>query len=101
MTPFHSNKGDISASDAVIKEKDSVVSWFTGIFIFSILFVAHRDIVRYALPAVPFIIKAYSNTLVTKEFKIAFAIIIIPIFLFSLAYISQNTMPISNWAPFL
>jgi Gpi18-like mannosyltransferase len=85
----------------LIKDKDSVVSWFTGIFILSILFVAHRDILRYALPAVPFIIKAYSNTLVTKEFKIAFAIIIIPIFLFSLSYISQNTMPISNWAPFL
>ena len=85
----------------LIKEKDHVVSWFAGIFILSILFVAHRDIVRYALPAVPFIIKAYSNTLITKEFKIAFAIIIIPIFLFSLAYISQNTMPISNWAPFL
>jgi len=85
----------------LIKEKDHVVSWFAGIFILSILFVAHRDIVRYALPAVPFIIKAYSNTLITKEFKIAFTIIIIPIFLFSLAYISQNTMPISNWAPFL
>ena len=85
----------------LMKDKDYVVSWFTGIFILSILFVAHRDIVRYALPAVPFIIKAYSNTLITKEFKIAFVIIIIPIFLFSLAYISQNTMPISNWAPFL
>lgn len=85
----------------LIKEKDHVVSCFAGIFILSILFVAHRDIVRYTLPAIPFIIKAYSNTLITKEFKIAFAIIIIPIFLFSLAYISQNTMPISNWAPFL
>jgi len=85
----------------LIKEKDFVTSIFTGIFILSILFVAHRDILRYSLPVVPFIIKAYSNTLITKEFKIAFVIIIIPIFLFSLAYISQNTMPISNWAPFL
>ncbi|MCX6705771.1 MAG: hypothetical protein NTV24_01545 [Candidatus Woesebacteria bacterium] len=85
----------------LVKEKDYIASWFTGIFILSILFVAHRDILRYALPAVPFIIKAYANTLVTKEFKIAFAVIIIPIFLFSLAYISQNTMPVSNWAPFL
>lgn len=85
----------------LIKEKDYMISWFVGIFILSILFVAHRDILRYALPVVPFIIKAYSNTLITREFKIAFMIIIIPIFLFSLAYISQNTMPISNWAPFL
>ena len=85
----------------LIKERDYTISWFVGIFVASILFVAHRDILRYALPAVPFIIKAYSNTLITKEFKIAFMIIIIPIFLFSLAYISQNTMPVSNWAPFL
>ena len=85
----------------LIKERDYTISWFVGIFVASILFVAHRDILRYALPAVPFIIKAYSNTLITKEFKIAFAVIIIPIFLFSLAYISQNTMPVSNWAPFL
>ena len=85
----------------LVKDKDYIVSWFTGIFILFILFVAHRDILRYALPIVPFIIKAYSNVLITKEFKIAFAVLIIPIFLFSLAYISQNTMPISNWAPFL
>ena len=85
----------------LIKERDHIVSWFVGVFIVSILFVAHRDILRYALPVVPFVIKAYSNTLITKEFKIAFAVLIIPIFLFSLAYISQNTMPISNWAPFL
>jgi Gpi18-like mannosyltransferase len=85
----------------LIKEKDYLVSLFVGIFIVSILFVAHRDVLRYALPAVPFIIKAYSNVLITKEFKIAFAVIAIPIFLFSLAYISQNVMPVSNWAPFL
>lgn len=85
----------------LIKERDYIISWFVGIFILFMLFVAHRDILRYALPVVPFIIKAYSNTLTTKEFKVAFAVLIIPIFLFSLAYISQNIMPISNWAPFL
>ncbi len=85
----------------LIKQKDYVLYLFSGIFILSILFVAHRDILRYALPVVPFLIKAYSDTLITKEFKIVFGVIVIPIFLFSLAYISQNTMPISNWAPFL
>ena len=54
----------------LIKEKDYIASWFTGIFILSILFIAHRDIVRYALPVVPFIIKAYSNTLITKEYQL-------------------------------
>ena len=76
-------------------------AWFVGVFFASIIFVSHRDVIRYALPVVPFLIAAYSNSLVKKEFKIVMAIIFIPIYLFSLAYISQNVMPISNWAPFL
>lgn len=74
---------------------------FTGVFFFLILFVAHRDLMRYFLPAVPFLFAAFSDILVKKEFKIALAFIVVPIYLFSLAFISQNVMPISNWAPFL
>jgi len=50
---------------------------------------------------VPFLLVAFSDTIVKKEFKYAMLILIIPIYLFSLAYISQNVMPISDWAPFL
>ncbi len=85
----------------LIKKKEYVIAWFVGIFFASILFVSHRDIIRYALPIVPFLIMAFSDTLSRKDFRIVIAIIIIPIYLFSLAYISQNVMPISNWAPFL
>ena len=74
---------------------------FTGVFFLLTLFVAHRDLLRYFLPVVPFLFVAFSDILVKKEFRIAFYIIIIPIYLFSLAFISQNVMPISNWAPFL
>jgi hypothetical protein len=56
---------------------------------------------RYSLPLVPFLYVAFSDVLVKKEFKIAAAVIVIPIYLFSLAFISQNVMPIANWAPFL
>lgn len=85
----------------LIQEKEEVLSWFVGIFFTSILFVSHRDVLRYALPMLPFLLIAYSKTLVKKEFKLVFYIILIPIYLFSLAYISQNTMPISDWSPFL
>lgn len=74
---------------------------FTGIFFVLTLFVAHRDLMRYSLPIVPFLFVAFSDFLTRKESKIAFALIAIPIYLFSLAFISQNIMPISNWAPFL
>jgi len=82
-------------------EIDKVGSWFAGIFFISILFVAHRDLIRYSLPLIPFILAGFSKYLVKKEFKFAFAIIIIPIYLFSLAFISQNVMPIPDWAPLL
>lgn len=81
--------------------KNKSLYYYALIFYVSILFVSHRDIMRYALPITPLMLIAYKDTIFSKEFKIAFGIIIIPIFLYSLAFISQNSMQISNWAPFL
>ena len=85
----------------LFKQKTGVLAWFAGIFFASILFVSHRDIIRYSLPVIPFLIIAFSKTIVKKEFKIVMIVLAIPIYLFSLAYISQNVMQISDWAPFL
>lgn len=85
----------------LIKEKKWTMVSFVGIFFASILFVAHRDLMRYALPIVPFLYVAFAKYLRTNEFKIAFLVLVIPIFLFSLAFISNNVMPISNWGPLL
>jgi len=85
----------------LIKRKETVLAWFTGIFLFTIFFVSHRDIVRYALPTIPFLLISYSPYLIKKEFKYIILIILVPIYLFSIAYISQNVTPVSNWAPFL
>lgn len=85
----------------LIRKKQYEIAWFFGIFFLSLLFVSHRDVLRYALPLIPFLITAFSDTLSRKDFRIVVVILIIPIYLFSLAYISQNVMPISNWAPFL
>lgn len=83
------------------QKKESVLFYFTGLFFIISLFISHRDIVRYSLPMAPFLLIAFSETLVKKEFRIVLCLIAIPIYLFSLAFISQNVMPISNWAPFL
>lgn len=74
---------------------------FAGVFFSTIFFVSHRDVIRYALPVVPFILAGFSETLTKKSFKLLMLIVILPIYLFSLAYISQNVMPISDWGPFL
>ncbi len=85
----------------LIKMKENQLAWFVGVFFVSILFVSHRDIIRYSLPIVPFLLAAFSDTIVTKEFKLAMIVLIIPVYLFSLSYISQNVMPVSDWAPLL
>jgi hypothetical protein len=85
----------------LIKQGQGVIAWFFGIFFVSILFVSHRDLMRYALPLVPFVFIAFKKTLAKKEFWYVLALIAIPIYLFTLTFISQNTMPIGNWAPFL
>lgn len=82
-------------------KKEYELAIFSGIFFFLSLFIAHRDLMRYILPIVPFLYVAFADILVKKEFKIAMIVVAIPIYLFSLAFISQNVMPISNWAPFL
>jgi len=82
-------------------EKNAIVMWFTGIFFITILFVSHRDVMRYSLPMIPFMIAGWHKELVKNDFKIAFALVLIPTFLFAFGFISQNTMSISNWAPFL
>ena len=83
------------------QKKEYELATFSAVFFTLTLFIAHRDLVRYVLPLVPFLFVAFSDILIKKEFKIALGVIIIPIFLYSLAFISQNVMPISNWAPFL
>lgn len=83
------------------KEKLHTYFYLSLIFFTSLLFVAHRDLLRYAIPVIPFFLFGFHQYLVKKEVKIALAIIIIPIYLYSLAFISQNSMPISNWSPFL
>lgn len=85
----------------LIKQKESALYWFAGILFASLLFVSHRDLIRYGLPIVPFLFVAFKDTLITREFKFAFALLIIPIYLYSLAFISNNVMPISNWAPLI
>ena len=85
----------------LFQKKEYELGTFGAIFFVLSLFIAHRDLVRYSLPLVPLLFVAFSETLVKKEFKIGLAVIIIPIYLYSLAFISQNVMPIANWAPFL
>lgn len=83
------------------KKKEGVLAWYFGVFFLSLLFVSHRDLMRYSLPLLPLVYAAFSKTLLKPEFKYAILLLIVPIYLFSLVFISQNVMPISDWNPYL
>ena len=83
------------------QEKLTTDFYFVLTFFIPLFFVAHRDLMRYSLPMVPFLLLGFRENILKKEFKLAILVLIIPIYLYSLTFISQNTMPISNWAPFL
>jgi len=83
------------------KEKLNTYFYFVLVFSFPLFFVSHRDLLRYALPVVPFLLLGFKDVINKKEFKIAIFVLLIPIYLYSITFISQNTMPISNWSPFL
>ena len=86
---------------SLVKQKEYTMAWVVGVFLISLFFVSHRDVARYGLAMLPFLYVTWRKFLVKREFKIALAVIAIPIYLYSITYISQNVMPISNWAPFL
>lgn len=83
------------------QEKLTTYFYFAIVFFLPLLFVSHRDLMRYSLPMVPFLLLGFRENILKKEFKLAILVLIVPIYLYSLTFISQNTMPISNWAPFL
>lgn len=85
----------------LIKKNQVTLAWFTGIFFISLIFVSHRDLLRYALPIIPFLLAGFADVITKKEFKFAFYLLLIPIYLYSLVYISQNVTPVADWAPLL
>lgn len=85
----------------LIKQKRFFFAWFVGIFFFSSLFVSHRDIARYILPIVPFLLIAFSNFLATPQFRWILIFLAIPIYLFSINFIINNVTPVADWGPLL
>lgn len=74
---------------------------FASIYFAATLFVAHRDIARYSLPIVPFVLIAFEDYLTRKEFKIALVFILVPIYLFAWNFLLHNQAPIADWGPYL
>lgn len=85
----------------LFKQKLNDLAIFASVFFLATLFVAHRDLARYSLPLMPFLLIGFDPLLQKKEFKIAFLLILPAIYLFSLNFILGNLAPIADWTPYL
>lgn len=84
----------------LIKQKLYALAVFVLVYLTASSFVAHRDISRYTLPIFPFALIAFEKILVSKEFKIAFAIVLFAIYLYSQNFLLENTAPVPNLEDF-
>jgi len=79
----------------------SSITLFVILYTLATVFVGHRDISRYLSPVYPFLIMAFSDTLLSKRFKLFFWLILPAIILYTINFVIGNTTPITNWAPYL
>jgi 4-amino-4-deoxy-L-arabinose transferase-like glycosyltransferase len=80
----------------LFKQKLYPLAFFVLTYFLASFFIAHRDISRYTLPAIPFVIIAFEKVLVSKEFKIVLIILTLAIYLYSQNYILQNIAPVPD-----
>lgn len=81
---------------SLFKEKIYPLAFFVLTYLFASVFVAHRDISRYTLPVVPFILIAFEKIINTKYFMIALAIIAVGIYFYSQNFIINNAAPVPD-----
>ena len=83
----------------LLKQRLYALACFVLTYLAATVFVAHRDISRYALPVFPFVLIAFEKVVVSKEFKIALAIVSLAIYLYAQNFILENTAPVANLTP--
>jgi len=80
-------------------KKNLVWGVYGVILLSTILFVAHRDISRYSLPLVPVVLLGLSEIFERKEVRWAIVLLIIPLFFYTLNFVTHNILAIADWAP--
>ncbi|HRT40320.1 MAG TPA: hypothetical protein P5299_03185 [Candidatus Woesebacteria bacterium] len=81
--------------------KFDILTIYPAVFTMATLFVAHRDISRYLAPVYPFVLYAFKDKLENKSFRFILWILLPAVFLYAVNFITGNTAPIADWAPYL
>ena len=83
------------------KYRQDVLFIFPAVFYLSLCFVAHRDISRYLLPAVPFLLLGGEEFFTHKKFLLSFLILLPALYLYAINFASFNTALLVDWTPYL
>ncbi|MFH0772927.1 MAG: hypothetical protein V1922_01280 [bacterium] len=91
----------ISTCVVLWKSKLRSIFYFSLVFLTATLFVQHRDISRYSLPLWPLAAIAFEQVLTSKKTLIVGGVLLFGIYLYVWNFLGANTLPISEWLPFL
>lgn len=80
----------------LFKQKLYPLAFFVLTYLAASIFITHRDISRYALPAAPLILIAFEKALTSKEFKIVLLVVSLGIYLYAQNFILENVAPFPN-----
>lgn len=88
---------------ALIETKWMIIRNWGLLYGSTLLFVAHRDLARYALPIAPIVLFGYAPLIkrIPKKFLYALAVLLIPIYLMGWQFVIKNIQPINDWGVFL
>lgn len=87
----------------MLSGRERTIKYFAWIYGTILLFVAHRDLARYALPLAPIALLGYAKILekAPRKMWLLAAILIIPIYLLGWQFVLKNIQPINDWSVFL
>lgn len=78
------------------------IMYFGRIYGLVLLFVAHRDLARYALPLLPIAILGYAKYLsLIKKYSWLVLLFLVPIYLYAWQFVMGNIQPINDWGGLL
>lgn len=88
---------------SMVSKQWAVVKNWGIVYGLTLLFVAHRDLARYALPIAPVALVGYAPLLEKIPPKAWYGILVllIPIYLYGWQFVLDNIQPISNWKIFI
>lgn len=84
----------------LLKQKLYPLGFYVLTYLFASVLIIHRDVSRYTVPIMPFVLIAYDKVLNTKEFKIVMVILVLGIYLYAQNFLINNVAPIPNLALF-